>query len=199
MSWFSQNTSAKTSSYAATSVVERLNIHLQFLDSLLFAEAEDNMQLAAKEATRASTRLWFEINQIHMEALTSLVWTEEFARATDTVLNNFPGAVGSCSFCHLMELIMDKVYVDDGNGPQSRHFKAIEWLEHMDAEQQLVGFEVLYELIKSKGHTDKPQILLLLKSVNKVTTGVVRARVEADCFKAVTIIVAQIKIYHSQV
>jgi hypothetical protein len=157
--------------------LQRVTQHLHLLDTLCVEKAHDNEELSAVlQAIQAETKLWCKLNHEYIKLLTDMVNYEEYAEASEAVRRNFPGVAGrASSFGFFMEEILAQLCVNNVCN------NAIEWLEFMDADQQLVAFKILYQLLKSKELLLHPEALLLLKSAKRVPAGFLRARLEGKC------------------
>jgi hypothetical protein len=140
--------------------VERLdNVLLELQSIWKYHYLEDQTQLLMLEKGKEYVAtLSSSLKHSQVQCVVKLVQNKEWLQATSYMLENYQLAV--CS--KIIEPILMLVY--KGNDLDNLT-SAIKWVDTLDVSLRPGAFVVLYERIKTKKHTDQPQVLLLWRRI----------------------------------
>jgi hypothetical protein len=173
---------------ASSGPVGRLDQVLLDLDAVCAESKGDAQQLlAAEEAKSALTKLRSIMKRTQLEQVAELVQDFKWDEATEQMERNFPGGTTNIG---LVEEILALVYVDT----YSDHLvSSIEWVGRLDVWFQPKAYQLLFQQMKSKGHTDLPQVLLLSEKISKLPDGVLDGvQAQLDCSKVLEKIIEDV-------
>jgi hypothetical protein len=165
----------------------RVDQILKALDSVCSTWKDEELQLLATQSKQAVTKLRNVLKRTQVEQVAKLVQSKDWSKATLALKHHFPKA----TLGPFEEIL---VFVgDDLDGLTS----AIKWVGQLDVQLKIKAFEALYEQVKFKGFSEKPQVLLpLWRRTRELPAGVlvdVRTHLDADRCRLVECIVQGVK------
>lgn len=160
---------------AACGPVERLDKILTDLEVVCGDLRGNEQQLLVEKIKQDVVKLHCSVKRYQVEQVVKLVQDKEWPKAIDQMKKYFPGDI-SIGF---VEEVMALVYVSNSLDNLT---SAIKWAGYLDTELKYKAYETLYEKIKFKGLTDRPQTLLLRSRVKRLPVGVLDdIRSQLDC------------------
>jgi hypothetical protein len=128
--------------------VDRLDQILKALDSVCSNLKDEELQLLATQSKQAVTKFRNVLKRTQVEQVAKLVQSKDWSKATLALKHHFPSRATLGPFEEILVFVGD-----DLDGLTS----AIKWVGQLDVQLKIKAFEALYEQVKFKGFSEKPQ------------------------------------------
>jgi hypothetical protein len=173
-------------------LVANLSQMLQDLDAVCSDWRGDELQMVAKEAEGVLTKLRGVLKRTQLQKVANLVQKSEWDKASEQMQLSYPGGTMNIG---LIEEVLALAYVRECPGHLT---SIIEWVGQLDVRFHLKAYQLLFEQIEAKEHTNEPEMLLLKSKLEVLhdeegDLGDVRIKLEGLCRKIMKKIVQEVK------